>query len=253
MLPLIFMAHTFFISDLHLSAKEPHISRLFLYFMQQVAPKAEALYVLGDLFDSWAGDDDLGNPFHQQITQALRAVAVTGTRLFIMHGNRDFLMAEKMAEACQATLLEDPVLIDLYGIPTLVTHGDTLCTDDIEYQSYRNLVRNPIWQQQFLAQPLEKRKSLIEELRTHSESEKQQKSRALMDVTEAAVAELLRNYGYPRLIHGHTHRPMCHLHKVDNHDCERWVLGDWHKTGNALRCDASGCTWENISDAGVLP
>jgi len=241
------MAHTYFISDLHLSAKQPHIMRLFLHFMQHIVPKADALYILGDLFDYWAGDDDLDNPFHQQVTHALHTAASSGVRLFIMHGNRDFLMAGKLADACQATLLDDPVLIDLYGTTALITHGDTLCADDIEYQSYRNLVRNPIWQQQFLVQPLENRKSLIEELRTHSENEKQQKDDALMDVTETAVAELLRNHGYPRLIHGHTHRPMCHLHKVDNHECERWALGDWRETGSALRCDANSCSLETFS------
>lgn len=245
------MAHTYFISDLHLSAKQPHVLRLFFHFMQQIAPKADALYILGDLFDYWAGDDDLDSPFHRQVTRTLHAVASSGVSLFIMHGNRDFLMADKLAGACHATLLEDPVLIGIYGIPTLITHGDTLCAGDIEYQSYRKLVRNPVWQQQFLAQPLESRKSLIEELRTHSESEKQQKSNTLMDVTEAAVAELLRTHGFPRLIHGHTHRPMRHLHKVDNHECERWVLGDWHETGNALRCDATGCTLETFSCAGT--
>ena len=241
------MAHTYLISDLHLSVKQPHVMRLFLHFMQHIAPKADALYILGDLFDYWAGDDDMDDPFHQQVTHALHTAASSGVHLFIMHGNRDFLMASKLADTCQATLLDDPVLIDLYGTPVLVTHGDTLCADDIEYQSYRQLVRNPIWQQKFMAQPLENRKSLIEELRTHSESEKQQKSGALMDVTDAAVTELLRNHGYPHLVHGHTHRPMRHLHKVDNHECERWVLGDWHETGSALRCDANSCSLETFS------
>lgn len=247
------MAHTYFISDLHLSEKQPQILRLFFHFMQRIVPKADALYILGDLFDYWAGDDDLDNPFHQQITKTLHTVASSGVRLFIMHGNRDFLMADKLAERCRATLLEDPALVDLYGIPTLITHGDTLCAEDIEYQSYRKLVRNPVWQQQFLAQPLESRTSLIEELRTHSESEKQQKSDALMDVTEVAVVELLRTYGYPRLIHGHTHRLRRHLHSVDNHECERWVLGDWYETGNALCCDSNECSFETFSCVSPTP
>jgi len=236
------MPHSLFISDLHLCAKQPHSTKLFMHFMQHTAHKAEALYVLGDLFESWAGDDDLDDPFHQRITNALHTLTAGGTQLFIMHGNRDFLMAEKLAAACHATLLPDPTLLDLYGTPTLLTHGDTLCTDDAAYQSYRSQVHEPAWQQQFLSQPLTQRKAFIEQLRTRSENEKQQKSSDLMDVSDTAVAELLREYNYPRLIHGHTHRPKRHLHTVDGHGCERWVLGDWHETGNALCCDAVGCS-----------
>ncbi|MBI5659654.1 MAG: UDP-2,3-diacylglucosamine diphosphatase [Nitrosomonadales bacterium] len=241
------MAHTLFISDLHLGAKKPHITQLFAHFMQHTAPRAEALYVLGDLFEYWAGDDDLGDRFHRQVVRLLRDLADSGTRLYIMHGNRDFLMAEKLADACSASMLPDPVLLELYGVPTLITHGDILCTDDADYQSYRSGVHEPAWQRQFLAQPLAQRKSLIEQLRSRSENEKLRKSDLLMDANDAAVAGLLRGHGYPRLIHGHTHRRMHHLHTVDDHDCERWVLGDWNETGNALRCDAGGCAWETIA------
>jgi len=171
----------------------------------------------------------------------LRTLTTGGAQLFIMHGNRDFLMAGKLAAACHAMLLPDPTLLDLYGTPTLLTHGDTLCTGDAAYQSYRSQVHEPAWQQQFLSQPLTQRKAFIEQLRARSENEKQHKSSGLMDVSDAAVAELLREYNYPRLIHGHTHRPKRHLHTVDGHGCERWVLGDWHETGNALRCDAAAC------------
>jgi UDP-2,3-diacylglucosamine hydrolase len=236
--------HTLFISDLHLSAKQPQITRVFLHFMRHAAPGAEALYILGDLFEYWAGDDDLDDPFHRQITRALCAVAAGGTRLFVMHGNRDFLMAEKLAAACHATLLPDPVLIDLYGTPTLLSHGDALCTDDIAYQTFRRLVRDTTWQQQFLARPLAQRKAQIEELRARSENEKQTKNGNIMDVNAQAVAELLREHRYPRLIHGHTHHLGHHLHQVDSRSCERWVLGDWDATGNALRCDAQGCRFE---------
>ncbi len=134
------MPHSLFISDLHLCVKQPRSMQVFLHFMQHTAPKAEALYILGDLFESWAGDDDLNDPFHQRITHALHTLAAGGTHLFIMHGNRDFLMAEKLAAACHATLLPDPMLLDLYGTPTLLTHGDVLCTDDAAYQSYRSQV-----------------------------------------------------------------------------------------------------------------
>ncbi len=235
------MTHSLLISDLHLCAKQPRSTHMFLHFMQHTAPKAEALYVLGDLLESWAGDDDLDDPFHQRITHALRTLAAGGTHLFIMHGNRDFLMAEKLAAACHATLLPDPTFLDLYGTPTLLTHGDTLCTDDAAYQSYRSQVHDPAWQQQFLNQPLAQRKNFIEQLRARSEDEKQHKSSNLMDVNDAAVSSLLRKHNYPRLIHGHTHRLNHHLHTVDGHGCERWALGDWHETGNALRCDTAGC------------
>ena len=241
------MHHSLFISDLHLCAKHPRSTRAFLHFMQNTAPKAEALYVLGDLFEYWAGDDDLGDPFHQQIAHALHTLAVSGIQLFIMHGNRDFLMAEKLAAVCHATLLKDPALLNLYGTPTLLTHGDKLCTDDVAYQSYRSQVHESTWQQQFLAQPLAQRKAQIEQLRLRSENEKQHKSSDLLDVSDAAVTGLLREYNYPRLIHGHTHRLNYHLYAVDGHNCERWVLGDWHETGNALRCDANGCSWESIT------
>lgn len=241
------MAHTLFISDLHLGANNPQVTRLFTHFVQHIAPEAEALYVLGDLFEYWAGDDDLDDPFHRHISQLLRDLAARGTRLFIMHGNRDFLMAEKLADACRASLLNDPALLELYGVPTLLSHGDTLCTDDVGYQTYRSQVHEWAWQQQFLAQPLVQRKTLIEQMRSHSENEKRGKSRGVMDANEAAVAALLREYGYPRLIHGHTHRRMLHRTTVDNHECERWVLGEWCETGSALRCDAGGCSWETIS------
>ncbi len=241
------MAHALFISDLHLGASNPQLTRLFAHFVQRIAPKAEALYILGDLFEYWAGDDDLDDPFYRQISRLLRDLATQGTRLFIMHGNRDFLMSEKLADACRASLLNDPALLDLYGVPTLLSHGDTLCTDDIGYQNYRSQVHEAAWQQQFLAQPLAQRKSMIQQMRSHSENEKRGKSKVIMDANDAAVANLLREYGYPRLIHGHTHRRMLHRPTVDSHECERWVLGDWCETGNALRCDADGCSWETIT------
>jgi UDP-2,3-diacylglucosamine hydrolase len=178
----------------------------------------------------------------------LRELNAHGTRIFIMHGNRDFLMDEELGSACNATLLEDPTMIDLYGTPTLLTHGDTLCTDDTEYQRFRKLVRDDAWQTQFLSQPLAQRKAKIEQLRMQSESQKRSKEMALMDVNLDAVHELLRQNAYPRLIHGHTHRPAKHVHHVDGHVCKRWVLGDWDSKANALRCDQSGIRWEDIPD-----
>lgn len=240
------MPYSLFISDLHLCANRPDTTRLFHHFVQRSAPHAEALYILGDLFEYWAGDDDLDTPLHLEITGALRALSKQGTRIFIMHGNRDFLMDSELAEACDATLLADPTLLDLYGTPTLLTHGDALCTDDTDYQNFRLLVRESSWQKQFLAMPLAQRKTQIEQLREKSTLEKQHKSMSIMDVNLQAVHDLLLAHHYPRLIHGHTHRPAHHLHHLDEHSCDRWVLGDWDKHANALHCDASGVKWEEI-------
>ncbi len=237
--------YTLIISDLHLSAKHSESAQLFMRFTQSIAPGADALYILGDLFEYWAGDDDLDEAFNCQVAQALKSLSATGTRLYFMHGNRDFLIADKFASACAATLLPDPVLLNLYGVPTLISHGDLLCTDDTDYQAYRKQVHDPAWQQQFLALPLAQRKSFIAQLRMRSENEKQHKSSEIMDVNDTAVAELLRSHGYPRLIHGHTHRPGLSLHNLDGHTCERWVLGDWDNNPNALRCDNNGMTWLN--------
>ena len=242
------MPHSLFISDLHLSHGHPQSTELFLRFAADIAPKAEALYILGDLFEYWAGDDDLSDPFHQRITNTLRKLNAQGTRIYIMHGNRDLLMSKELCAACHAILLDDPTLLELYGTSTLLSHGDALCTDDVEYQRFRDLVRSRDWQSQFLAQPLAQRKAQIEQLRMQSENEKQLKATSIMDVNTGAVNELLRQHGYPRLIHGHTHRPAKHLHQLDGHNCERWVLGDWDNRANALRCDSSGISWEAIPD-----
>lgn len=236
------MAYSLLISDLHLCASHPRLADLFRHFTRHIAPGAEALYILGDLFEYWAGDDDLSDPFHQQVTAQLRALDAQGTRIFIMHGNRDFLMSAALAHACNATLLDDPSTIDLHGTRTLLTHGDALCIDDRAYQDFRREVRGSAWQTQFLSQPLAERKAQIEALRQRSEQEKQNKSGDIMDVNIDAVHDLLRAQHYPRLIHGHTHRPAHHQHKVDGHTCERWVLADWGPQGHALRCDAQGCS-----------
>jgi len=240
------MPHTLFIADLHLGETHPLTSERFLRFLGDTAPKAEALYILGDLFEYWAGDDDLDTPFHRRISAALAGLAAGGTRLFIMHGNRDFLMDQAMARACCATLLADPTCLDLYGTPTLLTHGDALCTGDTAYQQFRATVRSSDWRTRFLAWPLTERKAQIERLRQQSEESKQQKSMAIMDANEEAIKDLLRRHGYPRLIHGHTHRPARHLHHLDGHTAERWVLGDWDTRPNALRADPQGVHWEAL-------
>jgi UDP-2,3-diacylglucosamine hydrolase len=237
------MPHSLFISDLHLCPTRPHVTQLFLHFMENTATGAEALYVLGDLFEYWAGDDNLADPFNRNIANAFSRLAAHGTAIYLMHGNRDFLMGEAFAQATHLTLLADPSLIKLYGTQTLLTHGDTLCTDDTDYQAFRVKVRNPAWQAEFLAQPLVQRKATIEELRRKSEAEKQLKPSAIMDVNANAVNALLERYSYPaRLIHGHTHRPAQHTLQLDGKACERWVLPAWEGNGGYLRCDDAGCT-----------
>ena len=240
------MKHALFISDLHLCPTRPAINTLFAHFIQNIAPQAEALYILGDFFEYWAGDDDLAEPFHSAIAQRLSTLAQSGTRLYLMHGNRDFLIGDAFLRAANIKLLPDPTVIDLYGHPTLLMHGDTLCSDDVEYQAFRSQVRQPAWQQSFLATPLATRKAQIEALRKRSELEKSNKAAEIMDTNLDTVTTTLRAFGYPRLIHGHTHRPALHMHTVDDKTCERWVLTDWYESGGYLRCDAAGCVAQRL-------
>jgi len=176
------MPHTLFISDLHLSADHTHSIAAFQRFITTLAPQAEALYILGDLFEYWAGDDHRHDPFHARAINALHDLAARGIKIYLMHGNRDLLMGAELAQAAGATLLADPTLLDLYGSPTLLSHGDKLCTDDIEYQKFRALAHSAEYQKNFLAQPLAARKAFIEQLRQQSTSAKQGKDSAIMDV-----------------------------------------------------------------------
>ncbi|MEO7728554.1 MAG: UDP-2,3-diacylglucosamine diphosphatase [Burkholderiales bacterium] len=233
--------HSIFVSDLHLCPSRPAINQTFFDFIRGPAALAEALYILGDLFEYWAGDDD-DDPFNASVLAALRVLSNSGIALYLMHGNRDFLIGERFAAACSAKILPDPTLIDLYGMRTLLMHGDTLCTEDTGYQEFRTKVRNSQYQKQFLARPLDARKAIIAGLRAENVEKKQSKSEAIMDVTPATVESVLREYVYPRMIHGHTHRPAQHRHIVDGHECERWVLADWYARGSYLKCDAAGCT-----------
>jgi len=231
-----------FISDLHLCHTRPAITALFVEFLHSKAIKAKSLYILGDLFEYWAGDDEVDDPDHQQVISAIKLLAAQ-TSVYFIHGNRDFLIGQGFANAANIKLLADPTLLQAYGKRILISHGDALCTDDLAYQMFRTQVRNPVWQQQFLAQPLSSRKSQIEALRIRSETEKSQKSEAIMDVNLEAVQALFKAYNYPDLlIHGHTHRPAKHILEIDNHHCERWVLGDWYDQGSCLRIDNSGCS-----------
>jgi UDP-2,3-diacylglucosamine hydrolase len=234
--------HSIFVSDLHLSPERPHIVEACFRFLTDTAARAEALYILGDLFEYWVGDDDLSEPFNASIAEALARLACGGTAVALMQGNRDVLLGQEFARRCGARLVADPALLDLYGTKTLIMHGDTLCTDDVDYQKFRASVRDPAMQTRFLAQPLPERRLQILKWRAESEESKQRKSAEIMDVTPAAVEDALRAHGYPRLVHGHTHRPARHVHVVDGRTCERWVLPDWYQRGGYLRCDASGCS-----------
>jgi UDP-2,3-diacylglucosamine hydrolase len=238
---------TLFISDLHLCEERPQITALFLDFLASTAKKAEALYILGDLFEYWAGDDDLSDPYHQRIVVGLRELSASGTKPYLMHGNRDLLLGRDFAEACGAGLLPDPTMIELYGQTALLTHGDKLCSDDVKYQEFRRQVHDPAWQKTFLAQPLATRKAQIAGMRHQSEQEKSGKSAAIMDVNADAVARLMSENGFPPLlIHGHTHRMNRHPLDINGHQCERIVLGDWYESGSYLECSAQGCVMRDM-------
>ncbi len=236
-------AHSLFISDLHLCQSRPEIQAQFLGFLRGLARQAQSLFILGDLFEYWAGDDDLSDPFNASIIAGLRELTDAGTALFLVRGNRDFLLLDVFIQAIGGQYLDDPSVLELHGWRVLLGHGDIWCTDDVAYQAFRQQVRNPVWQAQFLSQPLVARKAQIEALRLRSENEKSQKSMAIMDVNSHAIEDVFREYDYPQLlIHGHTHRPAQHLLSIDGHASERWVLGDWYDQGSCLRLDASGCS-----------
>jgi UDP-2,3-diacylglucosamine hydrolase len=236
------MSFSLFISDLHLAPERPRIVEQFFRFLSGPAKGADALYVLGDLFEYWVGDDDLDDPLNHSVAHGFSELAVNGTAVYFMHGNRDVLVGAQFAERSRARLLEDAALIDLYGKPTLLMHGDTLCTDDLEYQKFRAYAHDPHNQARFLALPIAARHAELAALRQRSESAKQGKTAEIMDVNIAAVEQALRSAGCPRLIHGHTHRPGRHVHRIDGRECERWVLGDWYDNGSYLRCSAAGCS-----------
>ncbi len=232
-----------FISDLHLTEERPVITGLFLRFLADTAVSATNLFILGDLFEFWVGDDTLDEPLNRDVATALSRLADTGTDISFIPGNRDFLAGAAFFTATGSRPLVDPRLISLHGVPTLLMHGDTLCTDDHDYQRFRAHVHDPAIQRQFLALPVAARRQQVGQTRARSEQLKQLKSAEIMDVTQAAVMAAIRSAGYPpRLIHGHTHRPARHELMIDGHRCERWVLADWYREGEYLRIDADGVT-----------
>lgn len=230
---------SYFISDLHLHESRPEVTRAFFNFLSNHAQGADALYLLGDIFEAWIGDDDDAE-LATEVRQALKTYASDGHPLFFMRGNRDFLVGDVFCADTGATLLEDPTLIDLYGTPSLLMHGDTLCTDDVDYIAFRKQARDPAWQGGLLSQPLAVRRQLAAQLRAQSASLSAMKAEDIMDVNAQEVARVLTQHQCLRLIHGHTHRPKRHTIEVNGQAAERIVLGDWHHQLWYLRADASG-------------
>ncbi|MGH8508398.1 MAG: UDP-2,3-diacylglucosamine diphosphatase [Gammaproteobacteria bacterium] len=218
---------TLFISDLHLSPERPDKLALFYKLLVGPALEAEALYILGDLFEAWIGDDDTTSP-HREIVEALARYAATGKPLYLMHGNRDFLMGHAFEARSGGRLLPDPSLIDLYGEKTLLMHGDTLCTQDTDYQAFRKQVRDPRWITGFLQKPLAERAAIASNLREGSRAATRQKEAEIMDVEPAAVSQTMIDHGVRQLIHGHTHRPAIHRFEIQGQSARRIVLGDWY-------------------------
>jgi UDP-2,3-diacylglucosamine hydrolase len=224
---------TLFISDLHLDESRPQIIELFEQFLRGEARDAGALYILGDLFESWIGDDD-DSRLADVVANALHQLHVHGVPVFFMRGNRDFLLGDAYAQRAGMTLLDDPQVIDLDGERVLIMHGDTLCTDDIEYQKFRTLVRDERWKAQFLARPLGERRAFAAQARGESRKHTAAAKPEIMDVNPAAVVAAMQAHGVRRLIHGHTHRPATHRLGVDRQAAERIVLGDWYEQSSVL-------------------
>jgi UDP-2,3-diacylglucosamine hydrolase len=228
-----------FISDLHLDPDRPAITDLLLAFLADAARGVEALYVLGDLFEAWVGDDDDGE-LASRVGDAFRALREAGVPIEFLRGNRDFLLGQDYAGRAGFTLRADPCVVPLYGEPTLILHGDLLCSDDHAYLAFRRQVRDPAWQANFVAQPLAQRRAFAQQARAASQATQRQQSLEIGDATDTAVVEHFRRYGVRRMIHGHTHRPRVHTHRVDGRECERIVLGDWYEQGSVLRIERDG-------------
>lgn len=231
---------TLFISDLHLDPARPQITTLFEdYLAGDDVRHADALYILGDLVEAWIGDDDDAE-LPRRIAAATRAVRDAGVPVYFMAGNRDFLLGEAFAERAGMTLLDDGTVHDVQSQPTLLMHGDVLCTDDLAYQAVRKQVRDPQWQAHVLSMPLEARRALAVQAREDSRAHTGSTMESIMDVNADAVAGAMREAGVTRLIHGHTHRPAVHSLMLDGKAAERIVLGDWYEHGSVLRIDAHG-------------
>jgi len=248
---------TLFASDQHLSPLRPRALRAFHAFAAGPAREAAAVYLLGDLFDAWAGDEQLRDPFVAEVVKSLRGISDAGVPLYIAHGNRDFLLGDRFTSAAGSRLLRETEVLDLHGVRTLICHGDHLCTEDVEYQNYRARVRSPDAKARLLRLPYFVRRLIAWYLRRRSRSDTAMKPESILDVTPSAVTDAFRESNAARMIHGHTHRPARHLHDVDGTSRERIVLADWHEHGQYVAVDAAGAhehlIGEDSTKAGAIP
>lgn len=230
---------TLFVSDLHLEAERPDIGNQFVEFLKTEAMEADDLYILGDLFEAWVGDDD-PNTHYAKIKMAIRKVVDKGIPVYFMHGNRDFMVGRQFANETGVTILNDPHPVTMYGQKALLSHGDALCTDDTQYQRVRKMTRDPDWQATMLAKPLKERLRIAEEARLQSLEQTLNLNMKIMDVNQDEVKRVISKHGVDILLHGHTHRPDIHTVDLGNRKAKRIVLGDWHIQGSVLRWNLQG-------------
>ena len=230
---------TLFISDLHLEANRPEIGEQFLAFLDNEAAHADSLYILGDLFEYWIGDDD-PDPYYASMKDAIAGLTSRGVPVYFMHGNRDFMIGESFAADTGVQLLNDPTVVNLHGRPVLLSHGDELCTDDVKYQEVRRVTRSPAWQAAMLAKSIDERRAIAEQARRDSMAHGSSIDLAISDVNQAAVEALLRAHDVRTLLHGHTHRPAVHEFSLDGAPATRIVLGDWYEQGSVVRWNEHG-------------
>ncbi len=244
------MPPTLFASDLHLTPERPALASAFRVFCARPAREAQAVYLLGDLFDWWIGDDQLRDPFDAAVAEAIRGITRAGVPVHVAHGNRDFLLGEGFAAATGATFLPERTVVDVHGTPTLLSHGDELCTGDADYQRFRARMRDPATQRRLLRLPRFVRRAIARGLRARSRDATALKPESILDVDEQAVADAFRRFGVARMIHGHTHRPATHHVDVDGRACERIVLPDWYEAGRYLQVDATGAVVREVPGIG---
>lgn len=230
-----------FISDLHLDPKRPAITQAFFHFLNTTAQEASSLYLLGDIFEAWLGDDD-DTPAYREIIQRIHDYVQQDHAVYFMHGNRDFLVGERFAQETGATLLADPTVIDCYGENYLLMHGDSLCTKDTDYMAFRQMVRSPQWQQSILATTLDERRAYASKARQQSSSMTSMKAEDILDVTPEEVVNAMAQYKVQHFIHGHTHRPKIHDLTVQQQAAKRYVLGDWGEHAWYIRINEQGIT-----------
>ncbi len=246
------MPATLFVSDLHLSPERPGPVAAFHAFCAGPARESSGVYILGDLFDAWIGDDALSEPLAADVARAIKSVRAGGVPVGVITGNRDFLMGERFCDAAGVALLPSQLVVNLAGTPTLILHGDELCTSDHAYQRFRRIAHDARWQRSYLALPYRVRRGIARWLRGRSRIANAEKPARIMDVEPAAVAAAFRDAGVTRMIHGHTHRPARHHLVVDGRACERFVLADWYKQGSYLEFDHEGGHMRDIAAPGPL-